>query len=93
MVKTYVMIRKQAIRRPAMAKPADDRIEADAGLDYAAIFNEPEDPVWQEAWQITERLISTMADEVEQHGRAVLGRHAHDRGSGRAGSQPTRANN
>lgn len=72
LVKTYVMVKKQALRRPAMAKTADDQTDADAGLDHAAIFNEPEEPVWQEAWRITERLIATMAHEVEQHGAAFV---------------------
>jgi hypothetical protein len=67
LVKTYVNIKKDAIRPEAMAGTTESRIEVDPGLDYAQIFNEPEDPVWHEAWQITERLISSMAQEVKKN--------------------------
>ena len=72
LVKTYVMLKRQAVRRSAIAKTTDDQTDVDAGVDHASIFNEPKDPVWQEAWQITERLISTMADEVERKGAEFL---------------------
>jgi hypothetical protein len=39
----------------------------DPGLD-GWIFLEPEDPVWHEAWEITERLIVQMRDEVREKG-------------------------
>jgi hypothetical protein len=65
MVKTYVAMKKEAIRPGTMAATTQDEIEVDPGLDYAQIFNEPQDPAWREAWQITERLITTMAEEVK----------------------------
>jgi hypothetical protein len=71
-VTTYLIFKKQAIRRPAISRTADDRINVDAGVDSASIYNEPEDPVWQEAWQITERLIASMAHEVEAGGADFL---------------------
>jgi hypothetical protein len=88
MVKIYVTIKKEAVRPEATAGIAGSQIEVsqerrqanlaasglvlDAGLDYAQIFNEPEDPVWREAWRITERLISAMADEVKENNANFL---------------------
>jgi hypothetical protein len=72
MVKTYVAIKKDAIRSEAVAGTTESRIEVDPGLDYAQIFNEPQDPEWREAWQITDRLISAMAQEVKRNGANFL---------------------
>jgi len=33
------------------------------------IYSQPTDPAWVDAWQVTEKLIQTMADEVRQHGK------------------------
>ena len=35
------------------------------GIDYA-IFHEPRDPVWSDAWRVTEALIVQMRDEVKE---------------------------
>lgn len=50
----------------APAPPAPE-----AGLD-AMVFREPGDPLWQEAWRVTEGLLATAADEVAARGKAFL---------------------
>ena len=42
--------------------PADE-----LGVDNL-VYREPSDPVWIEAWQVTEQLIKTMRNEVESKG-------------------------
>jgi hypothetical protein len=37
------------------------------GLDDA-VYSEPRDPEWKEAWRVTEGLIALMRDEVRAHG-------------------------
>lgn len=44
---------------------------AEAGLD-AEVYLEPRDPVWKEAWAVTERLLALMRDEVEERGADFL---------------------
>jgi len=39
----------------------------EAGLD-ATVYVEPYDPVWKEAWEVTERLIVLMQDDVKEKG-------------------------
>ncbi len=41
------------------------------GLD-AMVFREPADPLWREAWRVTEGLIGTMGAEVAARGKAFL---------------------
>ena len=36
------------------------------------IYREPRDPVWVDAWNVTEALIRTMRDEVREHGAECL---------------------
>jgi lysophospholipase L1-like esterase len=43
----------------------------DPGID-TWIFLEPADPAWKEAWEITERLVLTMRDEVREKGAWFL---------------------
>jgi lysophospholipase L1-like esterase len=45
--------------------------QSEAGLDMAA-YSPPADPVWQEAWAVTEELISLMHDEVLKSGAKFL---------------------
>ncbi|MEP7153135.1 MAG: SGNH/GDSL hydrolase family protein, partial [Nitrospira sp.] len=40
---------------------------SEAGLD-APVYVEPRDPVWKEAWQITEALLVSMRNEVKEKG-------------------------
>lgn len=40
---------------------------AEAGLD-ATVYVEPYDPVWKEAWEVTEGLIVMMRDDVKEKG-------------------------
>jgi hypothetical protein len=47
------------------AQAVDKRGEA--GLDNA-VYSEPQDKNWKEAWQVTEGLIAEMANEVRSHG-------------------------
>ena len=44
---------------------------AEPGLD-AMVFREPRDPLWREAWRVTEGLIATMGAEVAARGKAFL---------------------
>jgi hypothetical protein len=52
-----------------MATPWDGY--AEAGLD-AMVYLEPRDPVWKEAWEVTEGLIVLMRDEVREKGADFL---------------------
>jgi len=36
------------------------------------VFRKPGDPLWKEAWRVTEGLIATMGDEVGRRGAAFL---------------------
>lgn len=45
----------------------DDQAAAQRGSDDA-VYGEPHDGPWQQAWAVTERLIATIRDEVEAHG-------------------------
>ncbi|MFO1432287.1 MAG: SGNH/GDSL hydrolase family protein [Candidatus Competibacteraceae bacterium] len=53
-------------RPPALAIPGQE-----PGL-YEAVYREPRDPVWREAWSVTEDLIRTMASEVRSHGAQFM---------------------
>jgi hypothetical protein len=44
-----------------------DKDDEEAGLDDR-VYSEPSDPLWQEAWRVTEGLIVLMRDEVKEHG-------------------------
>lgn len=44
---------------------------AEAGLD-TRVYREPFDPVWKEAWEVTEELILLMRDEVREKGANFL---------------------
>jgi hypothetical protein len=58
-VRTYLQQRSQGLE--------DGGIESEEiGLD-SQIYIEPNDPTWQEAWQITEELIVLMRDEVKKN--------------------------
>jgi hypothetical protein len=48
--------------RPAQNGPS---ILAEPGIDYAT-YHEPRDPVWSDAWRVTEALIVLMRDEVKE---------------------------
>jgi hypothetical protein len=72
MVRTYVAFKKGTTRQQAVAGTMDEETDVEAGLDYRPIFNDPEDRAWQEAWQVTERLLATMAQEIDSHGAHFL---------------------
>lgn len=44
---------------------------AEAGLD-SQVYHEPRDPVWKEAWEVTEGLLAMMHDEVKERGADFL---------------------
>jgi len=44
---------------------------AEAGLD-SMVYLEPRDPVWKEAWEVTEGLVVHMRDEVKEKGADFL---------------------
>jgi hypothetical protein len=52
-------------------KRMKDRIGSDIGLK-AMLYLEPTDPVWDNAWEITEQLILLMKREVEEGGSRFL---------------------
>jgi lysophospholipase L1-like esterase len=51
---------------PAVANDAAARSD-ELGADNL-VYSEPPDAVWQDAWRVTEALITEMRDEVQQHG-------------------------
>lgn len=52
-------------------KNAEGLKPIDMGLDER-IYREPRDPVWQEAWSVTEDLLLTMHNEVTERGSKFL---------------------
>jgi hypothetical protein len=46
-------------------------IQGEPGLDMA-IYREPLDPTWKEAWAVTEELIRRMHEEVESRGKLFM---------------------
>lgn len=44
---------------------------AEAGVSFA-IYREPDDPRWREAWKVTERLVVRLHEEVEAAGSSLL---------------------
>ena len=48
-------------------KKEDKNRDEEIGLDDR-IYSEPSDPLWQEAWRVTEGLIVLMRDEVKKNG-------------------------
>lgn len=44
---------------------------AEPGIDEM-IYYEPTDPIWREAWRVTEGTIALMHDEVKHHGAQLL---------------------
>lgn len=54
-----------------MQEIAHDLGNNEAGLDNM-IYQEPIDPAWKEAWQITEKLIVQMRNEVKEKGASFL---------------------
>jgi hypothetical protein len=44
----------------------------ETGTSTSAVYSEPEDPRWQEAWQVTEQLIRQTRDEVIATGAQFL---------------------
>lgn len=61
--RTRTALRQQNFKQAS--SPAVATVES--GLDWQ-VYREPQDPQWQEAWTITEAILSTMAREVEEHG-------------------------
>lgn len=64
------------LRAPAHAARApggasDDGTQDEIGLD-AEVYREPTDPVWQEAWRITEALLTRTYEEVRASGATFL---------------------
>jgi hypothetical protein len=57
------MIVKVAQNRSQEGPGKDEEVGLD---DY--VYSEPSDPLWQEAWRVTEGLILTMRDEVRKKG-------------------------
>ena len=62
--------RRQAAPPPAAQDGAGAPV-AELGLD-SVIYREPADPLWQDAWQVTEDLLVAVRDEVATHGKQLL---------------------
>lgn len=58
---------------PNSAEPQQDApaVAVDVGIDVQ-IYRPPSDAAWEDAWRITERIISQMNDEVEHRGANLL---------------------
>jgi hypothetical protein len=57
---------------PAAQPPPTDAARAEElGLDNL-IYREPTDPIWKDAWRVTEGLITLMRDEVKSRGAKFL---------------------
>jgi hypothetical protein len=59
------------IRHTPQSQDEGKRIDEEVGLD-STIYLEPSDPLWQEAWRVTEGLIVLMRDEVRKNGGDFL---------------------
>lgn len=64
-------IQNRLLASPETTHEASGPPGTEIGLDNE-IYSEPVDPVWQEAWQITEELIVQMRDEVAAKGAKFL---------------------
>lgn len=56
---------------PVAAALAEGQKLTEPGLDEQ-VFRAPKDAKWQEAWDITDRLVEAMADETRSHGARFL---------------------
>ena len=54
-----------------MDRPAPIASEDELGVDNV-VYRDPRDPVWQDAWRVTEGLLVTMRDEVRNHDARFL---------------------
>jgi hypothetical protein len=54
-------------RKALMAMRAPRSAAPELGLDWH-VFRPPDTPAWSEAWEITERLLATIGEEVAGHG-------------------------
>jgi hypothetical protein len=74
-----------AERRARLSREQESRKTAPGGLPGAApstageelgvenqVYREPNDPVWNDAWNVTERLMATMRDEVQGKGASLF---------------------
>lgn len=52
-------------------RPAPVTSENELGVDNV-VYREPRDAVWQDAWRVTEGLITAMRDDVSAHGAKFL---------------------
>lgn len=59
-----ILQKRQAM---AQARAVFTDLAADVGLD-TLVYKEPADPVWAEAWKVTDALLTTMAREVAAEG-------------------------
>ncbi len=60
--------RREAVKAVDMASAESAVIKGgEVGLDNA-VYSEPKDETWKDAWRVTEGLIAEMANEVRSHG-------------------------
>ena len=64
--------RKISLQRDMNAESGIAYKQTETGIDYKQIYVEPTDPVWQEAWRITEELIVMMGNGVKERGADFL---------------------
>jgi hypothetical protein len=60
--------RNAEARRDEQAQGAQSNAPKRPTLINHWVYYEPQDPVWQEAWRVTEGLIAQMSQEVKEHG-------------------------
>jgi hypothetical protein len=71
---TFTQLRAEAKAKKPRHSSHESRFAfgpAELGLDDD-IYKAPEDPVWKNAWQVTEKLLAMTSDEVRAHGAQFL---------------------
>jgi hypothetical protein len=68
-LRTVQLLKRVLARTPSGpgGNPQGTGLAFETGLD-TAVFSEPKDPRWADAWKVTEGLLAMMRDEVQSHG-------------------------
>jgi lysophospholipase L1-like esterase len=67
----FVQLVRAATHRPKGQQIATQMAAAEAGLDEAEL-SPPRDPLWEDAWRVTEALIAEVRNEAARHGAETL---------------------
>lgn len=65
------LINHQRILWKQRSNHSDNNGDGELGLDMM-IYKNPDDPVWQKVWKVTEDLLVVMSDEIKEHGAEFL---------------------